>query len=151
MTKKKSQKTEWPTTNERKYNGGEWTEARFHGFVTSALRAASRRWPQKYECLADAFSGKKTNVHTGREAKHYKCAQCHNEFTTTNIQVDHKQPIINPRVGFEGWDVYIDRLYCEKDNLQILCKPCHAIKTKQERETAKQWKSPPATKAKKVK
>ena len=53
------------------------------------------------------------------------------------VQVDHKSPVIDPEVGFISWDVYIDRMFCEKDNLQILCVDCHKEKTAQEKQVAK--------------
>lgn len=109
-------------------NGGLWTEGRFDAFVTSALRAASRRWPPKYKCLNDAKTEKKVNVKTGRMAQHYQCASCQEEFTQKDIEVDHTVPIGRGKT----WDEFINALFCEQDNLQALCKPCHKIKTKQE-------------------
>jgi 5-methylcytosine-specific restriction endonuclease McrA len=28
---------------------------------------------------------------------------------------------------------FVKNLFCEEDNLQVLCKPCHDVKTKEER------------------
>jgi 5-methylcytosine-specific restriction endonuclease McrA len=119
------------TVKER--NGGEWTDARFRSFVTSALRAASRRWPVKYKALKAAFAGRQVNAKTGKLAMHYKCAKCKKLFVAADVQVDHVQPVVDPKKGFVGWDVYIDRMFCEIENLQVLCKPCHKIKTDQEK------------------
>jgi len=49
------------------------------------------------------------------------------------MNVDHIEPAVDPEKGFESWDVFIDRLFCEKDNLQAICLGCHAKKTKEER------------------
>ncbi len=57
-----------------------------------------------------------------------------------NIYVDHIKPIVDPAKGFEGWDVLIDRMFCEKDNLQVLCKTCHDVKTQEEKLIAKERK-----------
>jgi 5-methylcytosine-specific restriction endonuclease McrA len=114
-------------------NGGQWTEARFNSFVKSALRAASRRWPPKYECLNLACTGQKINRKTGRLAKHYKCNACNGEFPAKDVQVDHISPIINPSVGFTSWDEVINNLFCERENLQVLCRDCHSEKTKKEK------------------
>lgn len=120
-------------------NSGNWTEARYQSFVKSALRAASRRWPPKYETLNDACVGSKTNIKTGRLAKHYRCANCGNEFPAKDVQVDHKIPIIDPAVGFTTWDDVINRMFCEKTNLQVLCiDPCHKSKTSAEKQLAKE-------------
>lgn len=122
-------------------NGGQWTEARFNSFVKSALRAASRRWPPKYERLADAYIGKRINTKTGREGKHYRCALCLGAFPAKDVQVDHIEPIIDPAVGFTTWDDVVNRMFCEKQNLQCLCTECHKAKTAQERAIAKEYKS----------
>jgi 5-methylcytosine-specific restriction endonuclease McrA len=114
-------------------NGGEWTEARFRSFVTSSLRAASRRWPVKFKALKEAFVGRKTNNKTGKIAMHYKCVSCNKHFVAADVQVDHIAPVVDPVKGFLSWDVYIDNLFCELNNLQILCKPCHKEKTAEEK------------------
>jgi 5-methylcytosine-specific restriction endonuclease McrA len=53
-----------------------------------------------------------------------------------NIFVDHIKPVIDPLKGFTTWDEFIEGLFCEKDNLQALCKDCHDNKTKAERDVA---------------
>lgn len=96
-----------------------------------------RRWPQKYEALKKAGVGKKTNKRTGRQAEHFKCAECKEFFIARDVQIDHKDPVVDVYAGFIDWDTYIDRLYCEANNLQVLCKPCHKAKTAQERKERK--------------
>lgn len=118
-------------------NGGEWTEARFRSFVTSALRAASRRWPPKYTALKAAFVGKKVNAKSGKMAMHYKCASCKKHFVAADVQADHIEPVVDPVTGFQTWDIFIDRIFCELHNFQILCKDCHKIKTNIEKEARK--------------
>lgn len=120
-------------------NGGKWTEARYRSFVTSTLRAGSRKWPPKYETLNAAKTEKKTNKATGRLAQHYLCAMCEQEYTQKDVQVDHIKPVIDPKKGFVSWDTYIDRMFCEAPNLQVLCKICHADKTKLEKEISKKY------------
>jgi len=119
------------TVKER--NGGEWTEARFRSFVTSALRAASRRWPPKYKALKEAFVGRQVNAKTGKMAMHYKCVACQKLYVASDVQVDHIKPVVDPKKGFVSWDDFINRIFCEIENLQVLCKPCHKIKTDQEK------------------
>lgn len=114
-----------------------WTEGRRKGFITSVLRAGARRWPPKFEVLAEAFIGQKVNKKTGRIAKHYRCNICKNEFTSKDIEVDHISPVVDPKIGFQSWDVFIERLFCPKENLQAICKDCHKIKTKTERQKKK--------------
>lgn len=119
-------------------NGGQWTESRFQSFVKSQLRAGSRKWGPKHEVLRNA------RLKRGW----YQCNGCGEEVPTTlppekkggkrrkNAHVDHIEPVIDPTVGFTNWDDYIERLYCEADNLQVLCESCHKEKTKQERVVA---------------
>lgn len=109
--------------------------SRYQSFIKSLLRAGSRRWPPKYEVLNEAKIGKQVNSKTGRIAEHYKCAGCGEGFPAKEVQVDHIIPIV-PVTGFTNWDDLIDRLFCEKDNLQVLCLTCHKAKSaleKQER------------------
>lgn len=117
----------------RKYNGGEWTPARFKQFIISAIRGSMRKWPPKYKALKSAAAGKKENRHTGRQAEHYKCAACRKLFIAREVQVDHIEPVVHPEDGFVDWETYFDRMFCEEENLQVLCKPCHKKKTDSER------------------
>lgn len=116
------------------FNGGAWTEGRFNSFITSTLRAGARRWQPKYDTLNAAKTEKKINVKTGRMAQHYQCELCKQEFTQKDMEVDHIKPVVDPKKGFTTWDNFIDRLFCEKHNLQAICKPCHKVKTKEEKQ-----------------
>lgn len=59
-----------------------------------------------------------------------KCEQCGKR--KKDIVVDHVDPVVDPRVGFVGWDAFYGRLFVPVDKMQGLCKTCHTIKTKQE-------------------
>ena len=119
----------------------EWTEGRIRAFITSTLRAGSRRWPPKFTVLNNAKTEKKVNEKTGRIAQHYRCNKCKQEFTSKDVEVDHIKPVIDPKKGFQSWDVYIQRLFCEEKNLQVLCKTCHKEKSNKEKEVAKKYAS----------
>lgn len=119
-------------------NGGQWTEARFRSFIKSTLRSATSKWGPNTKCkqLSKVCRGK------------YKCAECGKIGPPTlpipagkkrrinNAVVDHIDPIIDPHVGFRTWDEVIERMFCELDNLQVLCHPCHTVKTAEERAIA---------------
>jgi hypothetical protein len=92
------------------------------------LRAGSRKWPAKYQTLNDAYVGQRLNETTNREGKHYLCALCEGEFPAKEVEVDHIEPVISSK-GFTSWDDYIARLFCDKSNLQVVCKSCHKIKS----------------------
>lgn len=115
-----------------KWNDGKWTEGRFKSFITSTLRSGTRRWPPKHMALAEAKTERKINPATGRLAQMYLCNHCKQEFSSRDIQLDHIKPVVDPKKGFQTWDIYIDKLFCERKNFQCLCKPCHKVKTKNE-------------------
>ena len=115
--------------------GGRWTQAYFNSFIKNQLRGASRKWAPNNDCLTAA------RVARGL----YKCAGCEEIVPNTlkkgrkrekNVYVDHILPIIDPAVGFTTWDECVERMFCEVDNLQVLCKTCHDVKTKEERDIA---------------
>ncbi len=118
-------------SSEKVRNGGEWTEARYQSFIKSVLRAGSRKWPPKYRALSNACTGQKLNVRSGRLAKHYRCRNCTGEFPAKDVEVNHIVAVV-PIEGFTSWDDVIERLFCEIEGLEVLCKPCHKSITKQE-------------------
>lgn len=119
----------------------QWTEGRIKGFIVSVLRSGARRWPPKYNTLENACVGKKVNDKTGRIAKHYTCNACKKEFTSKDVEVDHIISVVDPIIGFVDWNTFIERLYCPAENLQVLCKVCHKLKTKRERDLYKAKKN----------
>ena len=117
---------------------GAWTQAKFNSFIKNNLRSATRKWAPIQKC--------KKRAHVARGL--YKCEGCGQEVPPTifdedkrkrvkNIYVDHIIPIIDPAVGFTTWDSCIERMYCDSDNLQLLCKACHSEKSQEEIEVAK--------------
>lgn len=111
----------------------EWTVARHHAFIVSVLRAGTRRYPPKFLTLNEAKTEKKKNISTGRVTQHFRCAMCGKDFPATQVQVDHIKPVVDPAKGFTTWDTYIKRLFCKKENFQVLCKADHKIKTQEEK------------------
>lgn len=117
-------------------NNGTWTDARFRSFIRSQLRAATMRWGPISDCLKSA------RVERGL----YHCAGCGQQVPSTiksggrrvkNVHVDHISPIVDPDVGFVSYDEMIERMFCEADNLQVLCNDCHTVKTDDEKARAK--------------
>lgn len=119
---------------------GTMTEAQYHSHIKGALRKGTRFWKPKLLCLEAAYVGVEKNKSTGRMAKHYECAGCNEHFPAKEVQVDHIEPVMNPEHGFRSWDEVIERMYCDSTNMQVLCKTCHAAKTLEERQLAKQIK-----------
>ena len=54
-----------------------------------------------------------------------------------NALVDHIEPVVSTTDGFTGWNDMIERMFVEKDKLQLLCRDCHNKKTADEREQRK--------------
>lgn len=121
-------------------NSGQWTEARFRSFIKGGLRHLSMRWGPKIEAK------KKARVERGR----YRCAgykrRAHivdvslppkpgGKSRRNNVFVDHIDPVIDIETGFTSWDDVINKLFCEIDNLQVLCLECHKHKTADEKES----------------
>jgi len=113
--------------------GGSMTEGAFRSFIKSGLRRMSTRWKPKYLCKTAARHHEKLPNETGRFVFHSKCNDCKKVVPETTATVDHIQPIINPEVGFTNWDDVIMALFCEVDDLQVLCTSCHTAKTKKEK------------------
>jgi 5-methylcytosine-specific restriction endonuclease McrA len=114
-----------------------WTAGRLKSFITSTLRGGFRRYPPKYEVLKEAFVGKKINPKSNRLSSHYKCNMCKEDFPTSDVNVDHVNPIVDPSLGFTTWDSFIENLFCDKNNLQVLCSTCHTEKTSVENKIRK--------------
>lgn len=117
-----------------------WTDAKFKGWIISLLRRGTMRWPPRTECLNKAKTTKKINPKTKRLAQHFKCKACKKDFPAKEVVVDHIEPVVDIKKGFENFDTYIERMYCSVKNLQVLCKDCHEEKSRGEKELRKQYK-----------
>lgn len=80
-----------------------------------------------------------TNPATGRQAKLYRCKVCEGLFPQSSMEINHIVPVV-PVDGFDSWDGVVERLFCEKDKLEALCKPCHKGITKEENQQRKENK-----------
>jgi hypothetical protein len=118
----------------------EWSSGKLRTFITGVLRSGFRKFPAKYETLKAASVGKKVNVKTNRIAEHFKCAVCKQDYPAKEVNVDHNNPVVCPVEGFVNWDVYIKRMFCGKENLQVLCTTCHDVKSSEERKVRKENK-----------
>ena len=107
--------------------GGQWTEAKFFGFLRSNFRLMSRKWPPRYEALQAA---RRPYVGDNKRQKwEFQCAACRQWFMAKNVQVDHIVPCgsLNQWSDVEGW---LRRFLCEAEGFQVLCRECHLAKPK---------------------
>lgn len=128
MARKKSapRKPRVPKTR----NAGTMTESAFWSFIRSALRQKSRWWKPITECKMKARRAYKgTNK---RQKYEYQCNECKGWFAEKEINVDHIVPAgsLNCAQDLPG---FVERLFCEQENLQVLCTSCHDKKTKLEK------------------
>lgn len=110
--------------------GNTWTTARYFSFIRSALRRAWTKYPVRYHVLNAARQPYKGS--DKRTKWMYKCAACNNLFKSTEVNVDHIHPA-GTLTKYSDLPKFVERLFCEEDNLQVLCKDCHDVKTKEER------------------
>lgn len=110
--------------------GDTWTNARYFSFIRSALRRAFTRFPPNYQCRNEA---KRAYNGTNKKQKwEYKCGMCGEWFMGKEIQVHHIVPA-GTLTCYEDLPQFVERLFCEQDNLQVVCKPCHKTETANER------------------
>lgn len=95
-------------------------------YIRSSLRRAWVRWPARLLTIQEAYSTTKTNKKTGRKAKHYQCAKCHKDFPLKEVVVHHLIPVgsLTERSHIPG---FVDRLFCPREHLVVLCKCCHKL------------------------
>jgi 5-methylcytosine-specific restriction endonuclease McrA len=114
----------------RDRNAGTMTNAMFWSFIRSALRNKSRWWKPITQCrMSSRRAYKGTNK---RQKFEYQCNQCKSWFPDKEIAVDHKIPAgsLNSGDDLKG---FVERLFCEEKDLQVLCQGCHDVKTKLEK------------------
>jgi 5-methylcytosine-specific restriction endonuclease McrA len=122
--------------------------------IRSAIRRTFSRSPLVQEVKKDARTEheqlKKDGTPAKRKAVRYKCAECGKLFMSKDIAIDHIEPVIPLDETFQTWDDFVERLFCDKNNLQVLCsyrlkdidkhggeKSCHHKKTQLERQQRK--------------
>lgn len=114
----------------RTRNNGTMTESAFWSFIRSALRQKSRWWKPIMQAKMDARRPYKGP--NKRQKFEYLCVHCNKWFPEKKINIDHIQPAgsLNCSADLPG---FVERLFCEVDNLQCLCEACHNVKTQNEK------------------
>jgi len=107
-------------------NHGTMTEAAFKNWIIGILRNKSRMWKPTQACKKAA---ERKYVGDNKRRKYvYECNVCKGLFPSEETSVDH----IIPLGTFTTYDNLINALFCEVDNLQLLCNSCHDAKSAKE-------------------
>lgn len=60
----------------------------------------------------------------------YTCELCgKKDLKRSEMDLDHIIPVVDIDKGFTDWNDFITRLFCQEDELQLICEPCHSAKT----------------------
>ena len=111
-------------------NNGTMTEAAFWSFIRSSLRRRTMVWKPVNEAKREA---RRPYVGENKRRKwEYKCAACEGYFSDKEIDVNHKIPAGTLTCG-KDLEGFVERLFCEKEHLEVLCKNCHKALTKEQR------------------
>ncbi len=117
----------------------EWTTSRFWSFIRGSLRSKFRSWPPKYKCKALARTEIQDGLYKSGRFKgqpkmvgRFACAICNGAFMDKDVEVDHLVAAGSLK-GAEDLAGFVTRMFCHEDHLQVVCKPCHKLKTAAER------------------
>ena len=108
----------------------EWSNSKFWGFIRSGLRAKWSRYPVKFEVLNSARRSAKNNPRAKWE---FHCKQCEGWFLNKDVEIDHIIPCGTLR-SYEDLPQFVEKLFCGADDLRVVCKPCHKLITKAEKD-----------------
>lgn len=110
--------------------GNTMTEQGYIGWIRGWLRRAWVKYPVRFQVMKAASR----RVTGKRHKTEYLCDMCQDWFKGNEIEVDH----INGCGSFtklEDLPTYVAKLFCEPEDVRVLCKPCHRKHTAQQRKT----------------
>lgn len=118
-------------TSDKPRASGTMTESQFLAWIRSALRSKWLRWPVRAEVLRSAQM-----PYVGPNARRkfsYLCALCKGLFAQKDVEVDHFPKNAGSILSVQDIGQFASNLYCEADNLRVLCKNCHKTHTLSEK------------------
>ena len=100
-----------------------------HGLIKGALRRVFSR--SDLRKMAIALARIEHSDPKRRTKKWVRCKECNEPTPEWMCQADHIVPCVPLDTSFDQMEVqvFIDNLWCELDNLQILCHTCHKRKS----------------------
>lgn len=107
----------------------------------AAIRGALRRTFSRSPVIRDVLFKVRREVpkfnkdgsRAKKDAVQYRCNVCQNYVGSTKVSVDHINPVVSVSEGFVDFNTFINRLFCDAANLQVVCDECHNTKTQLER------------------
>lgn len=121
MTIKKKRKSSKPRVA-RPRNAGTMTEVQFFQWIRQVLRKASIYWKPISQVRKEAQVAYKGP--NKRRKYSYVCSSCNKEYPSTEINVHHVIECGSLK-SFDDLPGFVERLFCEKEFLSVLCKNCH--------------------------
>ncbi len=115
--------------------------------MINCMKRQFSRSPVVQECLKAVRSEEPRYKNDGSRAKVdkvlFKCNHCKEKFMGTQVQCDHIEPIVPVQIPGKHMDMVqiLWRTNVDIDQLQILCKPCHKIKSQEENKQRRDWKN----------
>lgn len=99
--------------------------------IISALRRIFRAYPPYKEVLNRCKSEWFKDCKNGNKLRrvNFKCELCGVIVDRKNFSVDHRDPVVDPIIGYVDYNTYVKRLFCDVKYLQGICKPCHYEKS----------------------
>lgn len=113
---------------ERKFNKKSW--------IISALRRTTRKYPPANKARNRTKEVYYIKSKNGKDLKRVKftCELCgKKDLKQTEMNLDHISPCV-PVTGWDDWNGFIERFYCDEEQFQHICISCHEDKSKIEQE-----------------
>jgi hypothetical protein len=103
-------------------NSGTMSEVQFFQWIRQILRKSSLYWKPIAQVKKEAQV-----LYNGPNKKRkysYVCSSCKKEYAATEVNVHHKVECGSLK-SFDDLPGFVERLFCEKELLSVLCKNCH--------------------------
>jgi len=111
------------------------TEAEWWAWLRGKSRQIWSDYPPRNDFkrgkLVPNFDG--SGVTSKRVKSVGQCQICNEWFANSSLQVDHIQQAGGIGNSWEGYFNWMYDLLADKDNMQLVCKPCHLVKTHADR------------------
>lgn len=124
------------------------TTAKINNLIKKYLRNASLKSPYRQIVLQNAKVDASTHecsdcgcyVYSGVSDKNFaelKKKHIKKCFKRGKVEINHIDPVVDPKSGFVDWNTYIERLFVKDDKMNALCKECHSKLTEKQNKLRK--------------